>query len=431
MEINPPEAPIFLACSPRDQLSYRLVCARIARLERTVNATMKRVFISYRRTDTTPGYASLIYQNLADRFGDEQIFMDVDSLPLGVDFVKYLKQTLDATDAALVLIGPFWLNAADDAGGRRLDDPKDFVRIEVAAALRGGLHVIPVLVDGAQMPSKDVLPPNLKQLASLQALKFERRGREAIRDLIAAIEHGPVPPGRPISLVQGKSDTPPTAKAGDPRVQDVAAVTRTTSQALQGTRKANQGERIRSEATADLHKFADELVQIGLSLPYKAYVWNKEDPAVAAARYERTAEDTRSRQLDLLAAELRVGEKVVNIAADGPVQLASSCILVATDQRILYTRPVFTPPGTPKDSQLQQFSYEQLESVTLDVRTSQTGVIRKKTQHIGTRIRFTLRNGDTVGTRDIVPEARAGAIVEYVRGRIGQRPSLVDPQASP
>jgi YVTN family beta-propeller protein len=147
-----------------------------------------KVFISYRRADTTPGYASWIYDRLAESLGSESVFMDIDSLPLGVDFVEQLERSLHETDVALILIGPGWLTAADDSGGRRLDDPDDFVRLEVAAALRSDARVIPVLVDGAQMPATDALPEELRFLARRQALVFTRHGGTAIRDLMKAIQ---------------------------------------------------------------------------------------------------------------------------------------------------------------------------------------------------------------------------------------------------
>jgi len=149
---------------------------------------MPNVFISYRRSDTTAGYASWIYERLEAAFGAGHVFMDVDSLPLGIDFVEHLERPLSTTDVALVLIGPGWLEAADETGARRLDDPDDFVRIEVAAALRASLRVIPVLVDGAQMPKSRLLPDDLRALARRQALTFQRHGGAAIRDLEAAIE---------------------------------------------------------------------------------------------------------------------------------------------------------------------------------------------------------------------------------------------------
>lgn len=92
---------------------------------------MPHVFISYRRSDTTSGYASWIYDRSASKFGTENVFMDMDSLPLGVDFVAHLERALSLADVALVLIGPGWLEASDERGARRLDNPHDFVRIEV------------------------------------------------------------------------------------------------------------------------------------------------------------------------------------------------------------------------------------------------------------------------------------------------------------
>lgn len=79
---------------------------------------MATVFISYRRSDTSSGYASWIYERLAAELGPANVFMDIDSLPLGVDFVEYLENALARTDIALVLIGPGWLHALDEDGTR-------------------------------------------------------------------------------------------------------------------------------------------------------------------------------------------------------------------------------------------------------------------------------------------------------------------------
>lgn len=156
---------------------------------------MPNVFISYRRSDTTPGYASWIYERLADAFGPHSVFMDVDSLRLGVDFVEELERSLHQADVALVLIGPHWLTATDRSGTARLDDPGDFVRLEVSAALRSNARVIPVLIDGARMPSGDELPEELRLLARRQGLVFNRAGGSAIRDLISAIRQAGEGPG--------------------------------------------------------------------------------------------------------------------------------------------------------------------------------------------------------------------------------------------
>jgi TIR domain-containing protein len=149
---------------------------------------MPNVFISYRRSDTTSGYASWLYSELQDELGPDSVFMDVDSIPYGADFVAHLQSELGRCDVALVLIGPNWLDAADDDGKRRLDDPADFVHIEVASVLRvPQVKVIPVLVDGATMPTADVLPPELESLTRRQALEFHRSGGSSIGQLLTAI----------------------------------------------------------------------------------------------------------------------------------------------------------------------------------------------------------------------------------------------------
>jgi len=128
-----------------------------------------RIFISYRRADSA-GYAGRIYDRLAAHFGKNAIFMDVDTIEAGLDFVEVLENAVQSCDVLLALIGRQWLNIKDEAGKRRLDNPQDFVRIEVAAALSRSIRVIPVLVDGAPMPSPNQLPHGLKSLARRNAV---------------------------------------------------------------------------------------------------------------------------------------------------------------------------------------------------------------------------------------------------------------------
>ena len=97
--------------------------------------------------------------------------MDVDHIPVGVDFVAHLNNQVAACDVVLVVIGPNWLKMKDETGHRRLDQPDDFVAIEIAAALARDIRVIPVLVDGARMPKASDLPDSLKALARRQAVE--------------------------------------------------------------------------------------------------------------------------------------------------------------------------------------------------------------------------------------------------------------------
>ena len=94
-----------------------------------------RIFVSYRRKDTA-GYAHLVYTLLRNEFGAENIFMDVDTIEPGQDFVESIHRAVSLCDVLVVLIGPRWLNIQDEGGARRLDDPNDFVRVEIASALK-------------------------------------------------------------------------------------------------------------------------------------------------------------------------------------------------------------------------------------------------------------------------------------------------------
>ncbi len=130
-----------------------------------------RVFISYRRGDTAFP-ASWLFDRLAERFGRDQVFKDVDSIELGDDFVEVITAAVGSCDVLLVVIGDRWLTSTDKDGRRRLDDPSDFVRLEVEAALIRNVRIIPILVDGAQMPSADDLPSSIGLLARRQALEL-------------------------------------------------------------------------------------------------------------------------------------------------------------------------------------------------------------------------------------------------------------------
>jgi TIR domain len=130
-----------------------------------------RIFISYRREETAYP-AAWLYDRLADRFGGGQVFKDVDSIELGDDFVEVITTAVGSCDVLLAVIGPRWLDATDEDGRRRLDDPDDFVRLEIEAALARNVRVIPILVDGARMPRATDLPPSLVRLVRRQALEL-------------------------------------------------------------------------------------------------------------------------------------------------------------------------------------------------------------------------------------------------------------------
>jgi hypothetical protein len=146
-----------------------------------------QIFISYRREDSS-AWTGRLYDRLHDRFPQHEIFMDVDNLPPGIDFVEALEKSVGACDVQLVVIGKRWLMARDEKRRRRLSNPEDFVRLEIATALKRGIGVIPVLVDGASMPRSADLPEDLKALVRRQAVAVSHdRFRADAERLIDAV----------------------------------------------------------------------------------------------------------------------------------------------------------------------------------------------------------------------------------------------------
>lgn len=130
------------------------------------------IFISYRRADNAAGYSRSMAQALRRTFGRRQVFRDIRSIPAGQDFSDYIQNELDSCKVMLVVIGNHWLSTTDAQGKRRLDDAGDWVRQEVSTALRKGIHVIPVLVCGATMPSAEELPAELAELAGRNSFEM-------------------------------------------------------------------------------------------------------------------------------------------------------------------------------------------------------------------------------------------------------------------
>jgi TIR domain len=146
------------------------------------------IFVSYRRAESSH-VAGRLADRLIDRFGAEQVFIDVEAIEPGVDFAEAIFRAVDACVVLVAVIGPGWLLAADERGRRRLDDPDDLVRLEIGTALTRRVRLIPVLVEGAIMPRREDLPESLVGLGRRNALPIRH---ESFRDdagrLVAAIE---------------------------------------------------------------------------------------------------------------------------------------------------------------------------------------------------------------------------------------------------
>jgi hypothetical protein len=159
-----------------------------------------RVFISYRRQDTA-WPARQLYDLLVAELGADRVFKDVDNIEPGDDFVERIQSAVGSCEVLLALIGPQWLTITDSRGTRRLDDPQDFVRIEVETALtRDDVRVIPILVDNAKMPSPHELPQGLATLTRRQAVEIDpvnfdtRRLLRVLSDTLKAARAEPAAP---------------------------------------------------------------------------------------------------------------------------------------------------------------------------------------------------------------------------------------------
>ena len=150
---------------------------------------MPKIFISYRRDDSG-GQAGRLFDHLTRSFGNDNVFMDVDDLELGENFEPALQKAVNGCDIMLAVIGRDWLDCTDPkTGGRRLDDPRDWVRIETAEALRRNISVVPVLVRGATLPPAGSLPADLSTLASRQATSIsDNQWQAGVADLVRRLK---------------------------------------------------------------------------------------------------------------------------------------------------------------------------------------------------------------------------------------------------
>ncbi|HEX4407574.1 MAG TPA: PAN domain-containing protein [Xanthobacteraceae bacterium] len=156
---------------------------------------MARIFINYRRDDT-PGVAGRLFDNLLSKYSREELFMDVDAMKPGIDFAQQLDVQVSQCQVLLAVIGPRWIDAQDRTGKRRLDSEGDYVRIELASALKRDIAVIPVLVDGATMPTEDSLSDDLKPLARRHAIELRHTRFTSDVDAIVSALDSVVPRSR-------------------------------------------------------------------------------------------------------------------------------------------------------------------------------------------------------------------------------------------
>src|ERR671910_735416 len=146
------------------------------------------MFISYRR-DESAGYTGRIADRFTEHFGKDRVFRDIDSIEPGLDFAEAIESAIGSSGVMLAVIGKNWLTATDAAGRERLQDPNDYVRMEIAAALQRNMRVIPVLVQGASMPGKNEFPEIFPPLTRRNAFELhDSSWGDDVGRLISALE---------------------------------------------------------------------------------------------------------------------------------------------------------------------------------------------------------------------------------------------------
>jgi len=154
------------------QRSRLMAEPEMTKARNTLSARTRSVFVSYRRADSQP-IARLLLDPLRKEFGEQNVFVDMHGIPPGADFHLFLREQVLKAGIVLVLIADRWSEARDDNGKRRLDDPNDFVRIEIETAIANNIPLIPIYVDGVKPLSGSELPTALSALTRKQGIKIE------------------------------------------------------------------------------------------------------------------------------------------------------------------------------------------------------------------------------------------------------------------
>jgi hypothetical protein len=203
-----------------------------------------KIFINYRRGDD-PQAAGRLFDRLQDIFEPQQLFLDVDNIAPGLDFMRVLDERVAECDVVLAVIGKGWIDARDAAGARRLDDPDDFVRIEITSALNQGKRVIPVLIGDTPMPHQEQLPEALRPLARRNAVRLtHERFRADTQGLVKALEQA-LAEIEEARREQAQAEAERQA-AEQRRLQEAEAARRGEEEGLR--RKAEQDAKERAEA---------------------------------------------------------------------------------------------------------------------------------------------------------------------------------------
>lgn len=229
--------------------------------------TAGKIFINYRRDDE-PGFVHALFPRLEAAFGRNRLFMDVEGyIAAGDDFVEVLDGQVAQCDVLLVIIGPRWLDAKDESGSRRLENPDDFVRIEIVAALTKKKRVIPVLVNNAQVPRGDRLPDDLKPLARRNAVRLahERFAADCeglIKELTSALQKAALSRGAQAAETARSEQVERAQQQTEARVQEAEARAREGERRREAQLQRTASEGLPSQDTREAEELANwEFVQ--------------------------------------------------------------------------------------------------------------------------------------------------------------------------
>lgn len=190
---------------------------------------MNQIFICYRREDSA-AVAGRLFDRLSEKFGKTAIFKDVDSIPLGVNFKAHLDSVVKKCDVVLVLIGENWLDGTRGIEERRINDPRDFVRIELESALKRDIPVIPLLIENARMPSEEALPSELKEFAYRNGMSirhdpyFHRDVDHLIESLESVFARPETQKENPIEIKESPTKDAPSPSPNTPPVDAASEV---------------------------------------------------------------------------------------------------------------------------------------------------------------------------------------------------------------
>lgn len=281
---------------------------------------MDGIFISYRRDDSA-GYAGRLYDRLAAHFGAGRVFMDVEGIEPGLDFVDAIEEAVSSCRVLIAVIGDEWTNSADAAGRRRLDDPNDFIRLETGAALKRGIRVVPVLVGGAVMPLAAELPEELKALTRRQAIEINHKQWEAST-------------GELIRTLEGILKTPPLdAAASRQSSAELKAAVSASSGSTAGNEAATRGNPGRWVLPAALAALV--LAAAGL--------WMIPGDRKTGGDAER---QTVGKAVEAPAVAVVPGPKDASPAVGPPAPASVAPAKPAAPEKV-ETAPVVQPPATP------------------------------------------------------------------------------------